>query len=150
MKFEKLAESILGEAKTKQTLPYTVSEYGDVVWFKNTSSLAGAPRGVKGSFSCVQASLERLEGGPVEVEGNYACYGNHLTDLEGAPEKIGGIFICWGNPLKSLKGIPEARGYGLPPPFADGDALKEVARRKLEKSLDKDTVETFGDFISEL
>ena len=113
-------------------------------------SLKGAPEKVGGNFNCHTNHLKSLEGAPKEVGGNFNCYNNQLKSLEGAPEKVGGEFDCNPNPLKSLKGIPEADSYDLPDGFAEKDARKEVERRKFRKELDKETVETWGDFVDQL
>ena len=150
MKFESLVESILGgEEMVVRPLPYT--EGGSNVWWERRGgNLEGAPKRVVRHFWCDSRRLSSLKGGPEEVGEAYDCSFNNLKTLEGAPEKIGGGFYCSNRSLKSLKGIPEAKGYTLPGGFSEKDAKREVERRKLEKGLDTETIDTFGDFIEEL
>ena len=152
MKFDTLIESLLSEVTQDpgEKLPYHVYNSGDVAWGKKGGNLQGAPLEVIGNFLCGHCGLESLEGGPRKVGGFFNCSYNVLHDLKGAPELVEDYFDCDHNPLKSLEGVPEAKSYFLPRKFTPTDARKEVARRKFEKGLDKETVGTFGDFVAEL
>ena len=171
MKFDSLVESILGEAQKPNRKPYHFEAEVHVIWSRKGGNLEGAPRVVQGTFQADDARLDSLQGGPRVVKGSFFCDGNKLTSLEGAPEIVGQSFFCYSNnlktlegapdrveemfncnnnPLESLKGISEAKHYHLPEGFTEEDARKEVAKRRFEQSLDKDTKDTFGDFIGEL
>ena len=169
MKFKALYESILHENRRL----YRVSSDGtkNIIWKRKGGNLEGAPEETLAAFNCANVQLQSLEGGPKKVKGYFNCSRNHLKDLkgapkivggnfycsssglqslEGAPEEIKGNFLCYNNPLQSLKHIPKADFYELPDGFTLKDVNKELERRKFEKDLDKDTRDTFGDFIGEL
>ena len=153
-------------------LPYYFGEGGDCIWTRKKGDLQGAPEVVEGSFRCVGHGLTRLKGAPREVGGGFFCHSNRLRtlegapqkvggdffcdnndleSLEGAPEKVGGLFSCCFNPsLKSLEGIPEAADHEVPFGFGEKDVQKELEKRRFRQSLDKDTLDTFGDFVAEL
>ena len=151
MKFDTLYESLLeATQKPSVNLPYKIDSDGDVRWTRKGGNLEGAPKEVGGNFHCYSNLLKSLNGAPEKVGGDFYCSNNQLESLEGAPEKIGGHFYCPGNPLKSLKGIPEASSYTLPGGFMEEDARKEVERRRFRKDLDKETEETWGDFVDQL
>ena len=166
-KFDTLYETL----KSQVSSLYHIDTDGDVNWLRKEGNLEGAPEVVDYDFYAGHMGLSSLEGGPKTVKDGFYCYGNHLQSLkgspsvvkgdfdcecnwletlEGAPEKIGGSFACNGNPLKSLKGIPEAKSYILPKEFTEKDARKEVEQRRFRKSLDTETLDTFGYFIAEL
>ena len=172
-KFDALIESLLSEASvaSREKL-YSHGSPESLRWLRKGGNLNGAPKDVKGYFDCSYRHLDTLWGGPKTVgegyycqynalinligapagtiKGNFDCSHNCLETLDGAPKLVQGTFDCFANPLASLRGIPEARGYILPLRFRVEDALKEVARRKFEQGLDKDTLNTFGDFVAEL
>ena len=151
MKFDDLIESMTnGDVLTNSPLYNTDKRNDCVFWKREGGNLEGAPQTVDGSFFCSCTSITSLVGGPEIVNGSFTCHTNRLKSLEGAPEKVGGRFDCRRNPLTSLKGIPEAASYDLPDEFTEEDALKEVERRKFRKGLDKDTEETWGDFVDQL
>ena len=129
MKFDTLLQNLLEATQKPSKLPYKIDSDGDVWWTRKGGNLEGAPEKVGGDFSCSD---------------------NQLQSLEGAPEKVGGDFYCDQNPLTSLKGIPEAKRYFLPDGFTEKDAIKEIERRRFRKDLDKETAETWGDFVDQL
>ena len=152
---------------------------GDFYCYTNPlQTLKGSPRKVGGTFCCGDTLIENLEGAPNSVGGDLDCdsikglrslkgcpqiIGGTLNcsststkDFEGAPENVGGGVRCSSNVLVSLKGVPEANYYDFSDMFStkgnftEKDAKKEVERRKFEKGLDKETVETWGSFIDEI
>ena len=172
-KFDALIESLLSEASAVSGEKlYSHESPESLRWLRKGGNLKGAPKDVKGYFNCSYRHLDTLWGGPETVgegyycqynalinligapagtiKGNFDCSHNCLETLDGAPELVEEYFDCDHNPLKSLAGVPEAKSYFLPQKFTPAGARKEVARRKFEKGLDKETADTFGDFVNEL
>ena len=120
--------------------------------FNLLRSLDGAPKEVGGGFSCSQSCLRSLEGAPRKVGGDFHCYSNSMKTLKGGPEEVKGLYDCSPNvDLVSLEGIAVgANAYIIPEQFNDEDLKKAFERSKFEKGLDKDTLDTFGDFVDEL
>ena len=75
-------------------------------YYRNMTSLEGAPSVVNGVFYCYNNNLTSLEGAPSVVKGDFVCSNNKLTSLEGAPSVVKGDFVCSNNKLTSLEGAP--------------------------------------------
>jgi len=75
-------------------------------YFKDLTSLVGAPRHVDGTFVCHNNQLTSLVGAPVFVGNDFSCYNNRLASLEGCPEHVDdGDFVCKDNRLETLHDI---------------------------------------------
>ena len=105
---------------------------GDISVSKDTQSLEGAPKIVKGDFDCSYCNrLNTLKHSPEIVEGKFICKRcknieyldcktkvvkgffncsecNNIKSLQGAPEIIEGDFNCyWCDNLETLEGAPK-------------------------------------------
>jgi hypothetical protein len=100
--FEAKAERSILSVMGKQIDPYP-GPFS--CYYRNMTSLEGAPSVVNGYFSCADNKLTSLQGAPSIVKGYFVCINNNLTSLEGAPSVVKNSFVCSNNKLKSLAGI---------------------------------------------